>query len=132
MKKDFIMAINYAKYLAFVLATVCVLVCQFTGNMLWVTMALSLYVVAFGMMFASSVFHAQEVFQADRTIKRKHLTETYLEADNNGDMIVNVPSELKGEEVEKVSLKHEKVWSVIGSIFFGVFALFTFVVLVLY
>jgi len=132
MKRDFILIINYSKYLAFVLATICVLVCQFSGNMFWISLALSLYVVAFGLLFASTVVHATEVFDADRNVKKQHLKQVDITPNENGETIVNVPSEIRGEEVEKVSLKSEKVWSVIGSIFFGAFTVFTFIVLVLF
>lgn len=132
MKKEFVVAVNYAKYLAFVLATACVLVCQFTGNLFWVSMSLNLYVVAFGLMFFSMVIHANEVFTADRIIKENNLKEGTIEPDENGEIIINTPGELQGKEVEKVNLKAEKFWSVAGAIFFGVFTLFTLVVSILF
>lgn len=132
MRKDITLAINYAKYLAFVLATVCVLIFQFTANAFCINLALSLYVVAFGLMSASLVMHAEEVFEADKMIKKQKLEKASVETNENGIMVVETPSELKGEEVEPVNLKAEKAWSVIGSIFFGLFTIFTFIVLVLY
>ena len=132
MRKDITVAINYAKYLAFVLATVCVLVFQFTANSFCINLALSLYVVAFGLMCASLILHADEVFDAYKTIKKQHLEQKKAETNEDGTMVVESPSEIKGEEVEPVNLKSEMVWSVIGSIFFGLFSIFTFVVLVLY
>ena len=71
MKKDFIVAINYAKYFAFVMATVCVLIFQFAGIGFCINLALSLYVVAFGLMTASLVIHANEINEALKTIKKQ-------------------------------------------------------------
>lgn len=132
MKKDFVIAVNYAKYFAFVLATVCVLIFQITGKAFSITLALSLYVVAFGLMCASQILHAAEVFDAYKTIKKQHLAQTKALTNEDGTIVVSSPSEIKGEEVEPVNLKYEMILSVIGSIFFGLFAIFTFVVLVLY
>jgi len=132
MKKDFVVAINYAKYFAFVLATACVLIFQITASALTITLALSLYVVAFGLMCASLIFHAEEVFDAYKLIKKQKLENVKANVNEEGTMVVSSPSEIKGEEVEPVNLKSEMVWSVIGSIFFGLFSIFTFVVLVLY
>ena len=114
------------------MATICVLIFQFTANSFCINLALSLYVVAFGLMSASLVMHAEEVFEADKMIKKQKLERTSAETNDNGTMVVEVPSELKGEEVEPVNLKAEKAWSVIGAIFFGVFTIFTFIVLILY
>ena len=127
MKKDFIQAINYAKYVAFVLATICVFIFQMTAQPAWVTVGLSLYVVAFGLMFASMVMHAVEVFEASKAAKKENAIvvepsveiNEQLEKDSNG-------------EVEVVDLKSEKIWAIVGSVFFGVFTVFTFVVLVLF
>ena len=132
MRKDFIVAINYSKYLAFVLATVCVLLFQFLAIAFCITLALSLYVVAFGLMTASQVLHAKELFEANTVIKQKKLTEVKPIVNEEGTLVVNGASELKGEEVEPVNIKNEMVWSVAGSIFFGLFTVFTFIVLVLY
>ena len=132
MRKDFVVAVNYAKYVAFVFATVCVLVFQFTANSFFINIALSLYVVAFGLMFASMVVHAKEVCEAFNTIKKQNLKQSEAQTNQDGTMVVETPSELKGEEVEPVNLKSEMVWSIVGAIFFGLFAIFTFIVLVLY
>lgn len=131
MKKEFVISINYAKYVAFVLATICVLIFQFTANSFSINIALSLYVVAFGLMCASLIFHAQEVYDAIKLMKKQNLKQGQID-NNEGTMVVETPSEIKGEEVEPVNLKSEMVWSVVGSIFFGVFSIFTFVVLILY
>ena len=132
MRKDIISAMNYAKYVAFVLATVCVLIFQFTAISFCITLALSLYVVAFGLMCASLIVNASEMFNANKFIKKQKLEEAKAEVNEKGTMTVSSPSELKGEEVEPVNIKSEMAWSIIGAIFFGLFAIFTFVVLVLY
>ena len=78
MKKDFIVAINYAKYFAFVMATVCVLIFQFAGIGFCINLALSLYVVAFGLMTASLVIHANEINEALKTIKKQILNKGWI------------------------------------------------------
>ncbi len=130
-KKDFIKAINYAKYLAFILGTICVFIFQFVGKPICITLALAFYVVAFGLMFASIVIHCVEIYSADKLIKEGNLVA--VEPKTDGDKVVIAEEgELKGESVEVVNLKSEKAWSVIGAIFFGLFTIFTFIVLVLY
>jgi len=129
-KKDFITAVNYAKYLAFILATVAVLVFQFLGESICITLALSLYVVAFGLMFATSVVQCVEIYNADKMVKQNHLKELNPQINEEGTITIN--SDGKKEEVEVVKLKKEKALSVLTAIFFGVFTLFTFAVLILY
>ena len=131
-KKDLITAINYAKHLAFVLATVCVFVFQFIAAPICITLALCFYVVAFGLMFTGLVIHCVEVFTADKIVKdtsadliEPHDADTELE-------VIQETEKKMGDEVEVVNLKAEKVWSIIGSIFFGAFTIFTFIVLILY
>jgi len=131
VKKEWVIAMNYAKYLAFILATVCVLIFQFTAYSIWITMALSFYVVAFGLMFGSMVIHCVEIYNADKIVRKNHLTTLEPELSPDG-TIVPLDGEYKGKEVEVVSLKSEKVWSVLGAIFFALFTVFTFAVLVLY
>ena len=132
MRKDFIDAIKYAKYLAFTFATAFVLIFQFTAKVWCISFALSLYVVSFALMSVSMIMHAVEVFEAARAIKKEKMKVFNPEVSGEGTVIVDVPSELKGEEVEPVKLNIEKIWSIIGAIFFGLFAIFTFIVLVLY
>ena len=132
MRKDFIEAIKYSKYLAFVLATVCVLVFQFTASEICISFALSLYVVAFALMSLSMIFQAIELFEADKLIKQEKLIKADPMVNQEGTMVVASPGELKGEEVEPVKLKREKFWSIVGAIFFALFTIFTFIVLVLY
>ena len=127
-KKEIISCINWAKYLAFIAATVCVLVFQFIGASICITLALSLYVVAFLMLFASLVIQTVELFKADDLVKEKNadaeigkLAEKELEEGG-----------LNGQSVEVVHLKREKVTSIIWCVLTGLFAIFTFVVLVLF
>ncbi len=129
-KKEIIKAINYAKYLAFILATICVMVFQFTANPICVTFALALYVVAFGLMFASLVVHCTEIYAIDRAVKEQKAV--IADVSSKDGMTIAPEGELKGQEVEVVNLKKEKVWSVIGATFFAIFTLFTFIVLILY
>ena len=127
MKKDIIAAVNYAKYFAFVLATICVLIFQFTTKYICINLALSLYVVAFGLMSASLISHASELYDVLKLIKKQNLEKKQGEVNQEGTMIVSSPSELKGEEVEPVNVKSEMTWAIIGSIFFGLFTIFSFI-----
>lgn len=121
-KKELITILNYAKYAMFVAATVCILVFQFIAEPICITVALSLYVVAFGLMFASSLIHCIEIYQADGYVKK-----TSAKVQNVEDSTIETK-----ENVEEVNLKSEKVWSVLGSIFFALFTIFTLVVLILF
>lgn len=122
-KKEYVMILEWAKYVAFIFATVCVFVFQFIAEPICITLALSLYVVAFGLMFATSVIHCVEIYNADKEVKKDHAIVI-----DNGDVI----RDNAGEDMEVVNIKAEKVWSVLGAVFFGLFTLFTFVVLVLF
>lgn len=127
-KKEIIACINWAKYLGFVGATVCVLVFQFISEPICITIALALYVVAFGLMFASKVIETVELFNADKIVKTQNA---------DAEVEKNVEKELEegginGQSVEVVHLKKEKVLSIISAVFLGLFTIFTFVVLILY
>ena len=132
MKKDFIDAINYAKYVAFILATICVLVFKFTASSLCISFALSLYIVAFALMCTSMILHSVEVFKEDRLIKHKNKMIADIEVNKEGSMAISELGELNGNVVEPTKLKSEKFWSIVGAVFFGVFAIFTFIVMILY
>lgn len=122
-KKTFIKTMEYGKYLAFALATIFVIVSQFVGGRVWVMLSLSLYTVAFGFLFATFVIRLVELFNAGYTAN--DLNAEVLNPGNKDAMVAQ-------ESVEVVNLKSEKAWNLIGAIFFGLFAIFTFVVLILY
>ena len=130
-KKEWIAAVNYGKYLAFVLATIFVIVFQFVGNSVWVKLALIAYISAFALVFTSLVIHANEVYKADREVKKTNAEVVKPDQVNNGIVEINT-GELMGSEAEVVNLKSEKIWTVIGAIASGIFAIFTFVVLILF
>ncbi len=127
-KKNFIKAMEYGKYLAFVLATIFVIVAQFVGGKHWIMIALALYSVAFGFLFATLVIHLVELYDADKQVKNMN-AEIVLEHDTEHE---NRPEDENKSEFEVVNLKKEKVWTMIGSIFFGIFTIFTLVVLFIY
>ena len=131
-KKDFITAINYAKYFAFIAATICVFVFQFIAEPICITLALCFYVVAFGLMFASLVVHCVEIYAADKLVKEKNADIIQPNEALEQEALLNQTEKAMGSEVEVVNLKAEKVWSILGAIFFGVFTIFTFIVLILY
>ena len=131
-KRDFIRAINYAKYIAFIAATICVFVFQFVAAPICITLALAFYVVAFGLMFTGLVMHCVEIYAADKIVKESNADLIEPHEVEEEKEIIDETEKKMGEDVEVVNLKSEKVWSVIGAIFFGVFTLFTFIVLILY
>lgn len=122
-KKDIILSLNIAKYVSFIAATICVMIFQIVSRSICITLALALYVVAFALMFTTLVIRCVEIFRADETIKEQ-----------NGVVVENAESvTLKdGQQAEVVKVGREKFWSIVGAIFFGLFTIFTFVVLVLY
>lgn len=126
-KKLFVKSMEYGKYLAFMLATIFVIVSQFVGGRIWVTLALALYTVAFGFLFASLVIRAVELFNAGYEAKDLS-AEVVKKSEAESEELI----ETEKENVEVVNLKAEKVWTVIGSIFFGLFTIFTLVVLIIY
>lgn len=126
-KKLFVKSMEYGKYLAFTLATIFVIVSQFVGGRIWVTLALALYTVAFGFLFATLVIHAVELFNAGYEAKDLS-AEVVKKSEAESEELV----ETEKEDVEVVNLKAEKVWTVIGSIFFGLFTIFTLAVLIIY
>lgn len=126
-KKLFVKSMEYGKYLAFTLATIFVIVSQFVGGRIWVTLALALYTVAFGFLFATFVIHAVELFNAGYEAKDLS-AEVVKKSEAESEELV----ETEKEDVEVVNLKAEKVWTVIGSIFFGLFTIFTLAVLIIY
>lgn len=126
-KKLFVKSMEYGKYLAFTLATIFVIVSQFVGGRIWVTLALALYTVAFGFLFATLVIHAVELFNAGYEAKDLSVEVVKKSEAENEELV-----ETEKEDVEVVNLKAEKVWTVIGSIFFGLFTIFTLAVLIIY
>lgn len=126
-KKLFVKSMEYGKYLAFTLATIFVIVSQFVGGRIWVTLALALYTVAFGFLFSTLVIHAVELFNAGYEAKDLS-AEVVKKSEAESEELV----ETEKEDVEVVNLKAEKVWTVIGSIFFGLFTIFTLAVLIIY
>lgn len=130
-KKAFVKCMEYGKYLAFTLATIFVIVSQFVGGRLWIVLALALYTVAFGFLFATLVIRAVELFNAG--YEAKDISADVATPDDvESQTIIANEGKLEGEEVEVVNLKSEKVWTIIGAIFFGLFTVFTLVVSILY
>lgn len=127
-KKEIIACIDWAKYVALICATICVLIFQFVSSSICITLALAFYVVGFSLMCASMIIHTVELFKASDIVKEEHANATL----NKSEEARLEEGGLEGQKVEVVHTKNEKVWGIIGSVFFGLFAIFTFVVLVLY
>ena len=129
-KKEWIAAVNYGKYFAFILATVFVILSRFFGNDFWIKLALVTYVAAFGLTFTALLIHACEIYNAGKEAKKARAEVAKPEDFEQGTVVVE-QGELKGTTAEVVSLKKEQAWTIIGAVFSGLFTIFTFVVLVL-
>ena len=105
--------LNIMAYVAFGLATIFVLVFQFTGLPIFVTLALVVYTVGFLIIFSEAVIKCKEIFEKTRGV------------------IVKVP-EKTDDDHEVVNVKSEKTWAVVKAVASGLFAIFTFVVLLLF
>ena len=127
-KRDIIKIVDYSKYVAFIAATICVFIFQFIAVEMCITLALSFYVVAFGLMSFSSIMHASELFNAS---KQGSIVTTMQIKDEDIEEDLDIKKVTK-EDIEFVNSKAEKVWAIVGSIFYGIFTIFSFVVLVLY
>lgn len=123
-KKSFVKAMEYGKYLAFTLATLFVIFAQFIGGKYWITISLALFTVAFGFLFATLVIRLVELCDVDKKVKdmgAEVVSQSEFENQNKG----------QEQKVEVVNLKSEKIWTLVGAIFFGIFSIFTLVVLIL-
>lgn len=125
-KKEFVKCFEYGKYLAFTLATIFVIISQFKGGSIWITLALSLYTVAFGFLFATLVIRLVELYGAENTAKSMD-----AEIAKPQEFSETEPQE-DGGHIEVVNCKAEKAKAYVGAIFFGLFTIFTFIVLILY
>lgn len=115
LMKNLVNGLNIAEYAGFILATIFVLVFQFTGLPIFVILALVLYTIAFLVVFAIAVIQCKEFFDATRNVK-----------------VVNAKNVETKEDEEVVNIKHEKAWAIIKAVASGVFAIFTLIVLILY
>lgn len=113
--KKIVNSLNIVEYVAFVLATIFVVVFQFTALPIFVVLALSIYTVAFLIVFAIAVIQCKEYFDKTRGVKIEKSKEKETK---DGDEIVDI--------------KHEKAWAIIKAVASGLFAIFTLVVLILY
>ena len=68
-KKNLLNILNYAKYVAFLAATVFVIVFQINAKVEFINVALACYVVSFGLMFICSVVHCVEIYKAAKFVK---------------------------------------------------------------
>ena len=113
--RKLVFGLNVSEWALFVIATVLVIIFQFTGIPLFVTLSLVIYTLAFLIVFAISVMQCKEYFDASRGVKIAKIKEKVTK---------------DGEEV--VNIKNEKAWAIIKAVSSGVFAVFTFVVLILF
>ena len=112
--RKFMFGINIAEYAFFVLATIFVLVFQFVGHPIFVSIALACYTFAFMLVAITAFTQCMELFEATKNAK---LANSNVKTEN-------------GEEV--VNTKKEKIWSIVKTCLGTIFAIFTFVVLILY
>ena len=113
--KNLVFGLNITEWALFIIATVLVVVFQFTGLPIFVTLALVIYTLAFLIVFAIAVLQCKEYFDASRGVQ---IVKTKEKTTKDGDEIVNI--------------QNEKAWAIIKAVASGVFAIFTFVVLLLF
>lgn len=113
--KKVVDSLNFIEYGAFVLATIFVIVFQFTALPIFVVLSLSIYTLAFLIVFVIAVIQCKEYFDKTRGVK---IETTKEKTTKDGDEIVDI--------------KSEKAWAIIKAIASGIFAIFTIVVLILY
>jgi len=113
--KNLVFGLNITEWALFIIATVLVVVFQFTGLPIFVTLALVIYTLAFLIVFAIAVLQCKEYFDASRGVT---IIKTKEKTTKDGEEIVNI--------------KNEKAWAIIKAVASGVFAIFTFVVLLLF
>lgn len=142
MSKNVLFNIFYvAEYVAFILATIAVIVFQFTASEYLVVSALILYVVAFGIMTTNECIGVQSLKKklvnidiVDENLKESTINDVNeLNADNS---TLNKASEedktvLKNNE-KMQSIKKQIGWGYAKIIACAVFCIFSFVVLVLF
>lgn len=115
--------LDIAKYIVFCLATITVFVYRFIPENVIITIALSIYVFAFALMFVASIVRCVEIFRAAKLARNSNTQEEVVVAGNG---------ELKGQKVEVVNLTSEKVFAILGAIFFAIFTIFTLCVVILF
>ena len=113
--KKLILGLNITEYVLFIIATVFVIIFQFTGLPIFVTLSLVIYTVAFLIVFTIAVIQCKEYFDASRGVK-----------------VVKTKDGVDNKDFDVINIKNEKTWAIIKAIASGVFAIFTFVVLILF
>lgn len=105
--------LNVVEYIAFMVATALVLVFQFNGLPVFVTVALVVYVIGFGIICAIGVMQTVDIFRAAKQ------TDNVVVTNKNG-------------ESEQVNIKYEKSMKILKTVLAGLFTIFTLIVLILY
>lgn len=140
MAKNVLYSVFYvAEYVAFMLATIAVIVFQFTANEFLVISALILYVIAFGIMTTNECLGvdalkkqlAKEDNKNFASLNEVEIDATESEA-SEGLAIKN--DEISGKEkLEKMTaIKKQINWGYVKIILCGLFCIFSFVVLILF
>lgn len=111
--KKFYEVLNAIEYIAFIVATVFVLVFQFTGAPVFVTVALGIYVFGFGVICLIGILQTVEIFKAAKE------TNKVVAKNSDGDN-------------QQVNIGYEKTMKIIKTIIAGLFTIFTLIVLILY
>ena len=112
--KKLVYWLTITEYVFLGIATLFVLLFQFIGLGIFVTLSLLIYTLAFLMIFTIAVIQCKEYFDASRGVE----------------VITNKKQAKDGEEV--VNIKKEKAWAIVKAVCSGLFAIFTFVVFLLY
>lgn len=122
-KEELFQALIVAEYVAFIVATIMVVVFQFLGIGLIIKVALALYVVAFSLSAMENIALCVELFKVKSSDVEKTVPNLNLETAEGEKITV---------KAAKNNIKSRKVKAVIMSVISGIIAIFTLVVMVLF
>ena len=122
-KKDILQAVVVGEYVAFILASILVIVFQFVGMGLFITLALALYVAAFALCGIENIVSAVELFKVKTETVEKQIPNLNIETEDGERITV---------KQAKNNIKSRKIKAVFMAVVSLAIAIFTLVVLVLF
>lgn len=122
-REELFQALIVAEYLAFIVATVLVVIFQFLGIGLLITVALAMYVVAFALCAFENIVLCVELFKVKDSEVEQNIPNLNLETADGEKITV---------KAAKNNIKSRKIKAVAMSVISGLIAIFTLVVLVLF
>ena len=122
-REELFQALIVAEYLAFIAATVLVVVFQFLGIGLLITVALAMYVVAFALCAFENIVLCVELFKVKNSEVEQTVPNLNLETADGEKITV---------KAAKNNLRARKVKAVAMSVISGLIAIFTLMVLIIF